>query len=84
MAPLYYFRSSSRADLHGFTDDASGVRLPQERGPWRFVRAVAPDEGWTPAAEIEAVRAGVRANGFFLADAPGELTFDERPVKPGA
>jgi hypothetical protein len=47
------------------------------------VRAVAPDEGWTPAAEIEAVRAGVKLNGFFLADWPGELTFNEAAVKPG-
>jgi hypothetical protein len=79
---LYYFRSSS--GLHGFTDDKTGAKLPVEQGPWRLVRSVAPDEGWTPAAEIDAVRAGIRANGFFLADGPSELTFDEAPVKPGA
>jgi hypothetical protein len=84
VAPLYYFRSSSRAGLHGFTDDASGAKLPAEHGPWRLVRAVVPDEGWTAAAGIDAVRAGINANGFFLADGPGELTFDEPPVKPGA
>jgi hypothetical protein len=85
MSPtLYYFRSSSRSDLHGFTDDESGAKLPAEQGPWRLVRRVVPQEGWTAAAEMDAVRAGIHANGFFLADAPGALAFDEPPVKPGA
>jgi hypothetical protein len=84
MSPLHYFRSSSRPDLHGFTDDASGAKLPPEEGPWRLVRAVVPEEGWTAAAEIDAVRAGIHANGFFLADAPGELAFNEPPIQPGA
>ena len=83
MSPLYYFRSDSRADLHAFADEASGARLPPEQGPWRLVRTVDPQEGWTGAAEIDAVRAGIRLNGFFLADAAGDLVFDEAPVKPG-
>ncbi|HEX8166167.1 MAG TPA: hypothetical protein VF601_10315 [Beijerinckiaceae bacterium] len=83
MTTLSYFRSSSNPDLHAFTDDPSGAKLPPEQGPWRFVRAVAAEEGWTAAAEIEAVRAGIRLNGFFLADAAGDLAFDEMPVKPG-
>jgi hypothetical protein len=29
------------------------------------------------------VEAGIRANGFFIADAAGELMFDEPPVRPG-
>jgi hypothetical protein len=82
VSAVHYFRSAA-GHLHGFTDDHSGAKLPQEQGPWRFMRTVAPDEGWTAAAEIDAVRAGIRANGFFLADAPGELTFDEPAVKPG-
>ena len=83
MTTFSYFRSESRPGLHAFTDDASGVGLPPGEGPWRFVRVVDPQEGWTAAAEIEAVRAGVRINGYFLADAPGDLVFDEAPVKPG-
>ena len=84
MSPLYYFRSSARSDLHGFTDDETGGKLPAEQGPWRLVRSVVPQEGWTAAAEIDAVRAGIHANGFFLADASGELVFDEPPIQPGA
>jgi hypothetical protein len=83
MSLFYYFRSSSRSDLHGFAGDRSGARLPSEDGPWRFVRAVDPATGWTAAAEIDAVRAGIHANGFFLADTPGDIAFDEPPVKPG-
>jgi hypothetical protein len=83
MSRLYYFRSSSRLDLHAFTEDVHGGILPYELGPWVFLRTVAPAEGWTAAAEITSVEAGITANGFFLADAPGELTFDESPVRPG-
>jgi len=83
MSTLYYFRSSSRSGLHGFAGDRSGARLPPEDGPWRFVREVDPATGWTAAAEIDAVRAGIHANGFFLADVPGDIVFDEPPVRPG-
>jgi hypothetical protein len=83
MSPLYYFRSSSLSDLHGFTDDGSGRKLPAEKGPWRLLRIVAPDEGWTSVAEIDAVRAGIHANGFFLTEHTGELTFTEAAVRPG-
>ena len=83
MSTLYYFRSSSGSGLHGFAGDRSGARLPPEDGPWRFVREVDPATGWTAAAEIDAVRAGIQANGFFLADTPGDIAFDEPPVKPG-
>lgn len=84
MTRLSYFRSASRPDLHAFTDDPAGGKLPAEQGPWNLVREVVPEEGWTSAAEIEAVRAGVTINGFFLVDVPGALAFDEAPVKPGA
>jgi len=83
MTTLSYFRSASKPALHGFTDDPSGVTLPPEEGPWRFVRSVDPAEGWTAAAEIDAVRAGIHINGFFLADGTGEFAFDEPPVRPG-
>lgn len=83
MTRLHYFRSAAKPGLHGFTDDPSGAKLPQEDGPWRFLRAVAPEEGWTASAEIDAVLAGIKLNGFFLADAPEELRFDEGRVKPG-
>ena len=83
MSTLYYFRSSSGSGLHGFAGDRSGARLPPEDGPWRFVREVDPATGWTAAAEIDAVRAGIHANGFFLADTPGNIAFDEPPVRPG-
>lgn len=83
MDTLYYFRSS-QAGLHGFTDDETGAKLPADQGPWQLVRAVVPQNGWTPDAEISAVQAGIHANGYFLADAPGEITFGDMPVRPGA
>lgn len=84
MSVLYYFTSTGAPDLHGFTADQGGGALPPEQGPWRFVAAVDPQEGWTPVAEISAVEAGVRVNGFALVDATGPLTFEGSPVRPGA
>jgi hypothetical protein len=83
MRTLYYFRSTS-GGVHAFTDDETGSKLPADQGPWRLVRAVDPQQGWTDAAEISAVDTGIRMNGYFLADASGELTFGDLPVKPGA
>lgn len=84
MGVLYYFTSASAPDLHAFTADQAGSALPQEQGPWRLAATVDPQEGWTKAAEISAVEAGVRVNGFALVDAREPLTFDESPVRPGA
>ena len=82
MTTLYYFRSS-RPDLHAFTDDEAGAKLPQDQGPWRLVRAVVPEDGWTEAAEISVVEAGIRANGYSLVDSPGELSFVDVPSGRG-
>lgn len=84
MSVLHYFTSASVPDLHAFTADQAGGTLPPEQGPWRLVATVDPQEGWTKAAEISTVEAGVRANGFALVDAAEPLTFDGSPVRPGA
>ncbi len=84
MSVFYYFTSASAPDLHAFTADEAGSALPPEQGPWRLSATVDPQEGWTKAAEISAVEAGVRANGFALVDAQEPLTFEGSPVRPGA
>ena len=81
MHAYHYFRSERRPDLHAFTDDSSGTKLPREEGPWRLVRTVDPGEGWTAAVDRSAVEAGVVLNGYFLVDHTGELTFGEVPTR---
>ena len=38
MKTFYEFRSEADPDLHGFTDEVSGSKLPSENGPWTFIR----------------------------------------------
>jgi hypothetical protein len=81
MHVYHYFRSTRRPDLHAFTDDSSGAKLPREDGPWRLVRAVDPGEGWTGIVDRSAVEAGVTMNGYYLVDSDTELTFDQTPTR---
>jgi hypothetical protein len=81
MKAYHYFRSESRPALRAFADDRSGARLPAESGPWRFVRAIDPSEGWTGAVDRSAVEAGVTVNGFYLVESEAELAFDESPAR---
>ena len=84
MNVLYHFTSTSPPNLHAFAADQAGSALPPEQGPWRLEATVDPQDGWTKAAEISTVEAGVRANGFALVDAEGPLSFEGSPVRPGA
>ena len=81
MHGYHYFRSTTRPDLHAFTGDSSGAKLPAEEGPWRLVRTVAPGEGWSGAVDRDAMETGVKVNGYYLFDHDGELTFDETPTR---
>jgi len=81
---LYYFRSGNHPELHAFADERSGSALPQSEGPWRFVRTVTAEDGWTNQADHSAVMAGVRVNGFALVDSRSELTFGATAVEPAA
>jgi len=47
MRTYYLFQSGSSAGLRGFTEDASGKKLPPEDGPWSLLQKVEPDEEWT-------------------------------------
>ena len=66
MATYFDFRSESSKDLHGFTDDASGSKLPVEDGPWSLVREVEPGERWIYPVARAMVSAGILENGFLL------------------
>jgi sporulation protein YlmC with PRC-barrel domain len=79
MTVYYDFRSEKNPELHAFTDDATGEKLPPESKPWTLVGQVGPDEKWTAGVSRAAVAAGVLENGFFLWD---KREFDRTSSKP--
>ena len=84
MFDLHYFRSEKDPRLHAFTDERSGRKLPLADGPWRLVRTVTANDGWTPHGDHSSVMAGVRINGFGLIESDSELTFNDTWVEPAA
>ena len=66
MRTYYIFQSGSAPDLRGFTDDASGSKLPAEDGPWALVQQIKPDEEWALEISRAVVATGIIENGFYL------------------
>ena len=66
MTTYFDFRSEKGTDLHGFTDDPTGAKLPAEDGPWSLVRQVGPGERWIYPVARATVGAGLLENGFLL------------------
>jgi sporulation protein YlmC with PRC-barrel domain len=68
MSIYYDFRSETDPELHGFTDDPTGEKLPPENKPWILTGQMESDEKWDAGVSRAAVLAGVMENGFFLWD----------------
>jgi hypothetical protein len=66
MRTYYLFQSGSSPGLRGFTDDATGEKLPPEDGPWSLLQKVEPDEEWTFDIGRAVVATGILENGFYL------------------
>jgi hypothetical protein len=66
MRTYYVFQSESSPGLRGFTDDATGEKLPPEDGPWSLLQKVEPDEEWTFDDPRAVVATGINENGFYL------------------
>jgi sporulation protein YlmC with PRC-barrel domain len=66
MATYFDFRSERDPALHGFTDDPTGAKLPEEDGPWSLVRQVEPGDRWIYPVARATVSTGILENGFFL------------------
>ena len=73
-AHYYYFESGTDPELHGFTDDPSGEKLPKENGPWTLIRGVGPEDNWSYHEPRSVVAAGIALNGFYLASMLGQAT----------
>lgn len=68
MKTFYEFRSEADPDLHGFTDEVSGSKLPSENGPWTFIRQLASEGEWPSGISKAVTAAGVLENGFSLSN----------------
>ena len=68
MKTFYEFRSEADPDLHGFTDEVSGSKLPSESGPWTFIRQLASEGEWPSGISKAVTAAGVLENGFSLSN----------------
>jgi hypothetical protein len=79
MRTYYHFQSGSEPELHAFTDDSTGDKLPAENKPWTLVRQVSLDEEWDYPTTKAVVAAGVLENGFVLWGTPHEPT-SSKPV----
>tara|TARA_R110002049_G_scaffold96750_1_gene236457 strand:+ start:407 stop:664 length:258 start_codon:yes stop_codon:yes gene_type:complete len=41
-------KSSMQNEIFGFTEDAQGLNLPEESGPWKFIRETTMNRGEGP------------------------------------
>ena len=64
----FYGRSEADPDLHGFTDEVSGSKLPSENRPWTFIRQLASEGEWPSGISKAVTAAGVLENGFSLSN----------------
>jgi hypothetical protein len=70
---LYLFRSLMRPELFGFTDDATGKKLPAERAPWEAVsirRTEQNDshEEFVALERSKEIVGAIRRDGYCLAE----------------
>jgi hypothetical protein len=68
MKTFYEFQSEADPDLHGFTDEVSGSKLPSENGPWTFIRQLTSEGEWPSGISKAVTAAGVLENGFSLSN----------------
>ena len=66
MRTYYVFQAARSPDLHGFTYDPAGERLPAQYGPWTLVQEVGPDEEWTQDVSRAVVAGGILDSGYYL------------------
>jgi sporulation protein YlmC with PRC-barrel domain len=66
MTTYFEFQSARDTTLHGFTDDPTGAKLPDEDGPWTLVRQIEPGDRWSYPVTRTMVNTGLLENGFLL------------------
>jgi hypothetical protein len=63
---IFIFKSEARSDLHAFSGDLDGYRLPKQFSPWRAVGAIAPDRDPPHELSREVIETAIKTHGFQL------------------
>jgi len=63
---IFILRSEARPELHAFSAELDGSRLPKQFGPWRAIGAIAPDRDPPHELSREVIEEAIRTHGFQL------------------
>ena len=63
---IYIFKSDTDAELRAFSDDPSGIKLPERFRPWHAFGAVAPGNDPPHGLPRGKIEEAIRDSGFQL------------------
>jgi hypothetical protein len=66
MTMIHTFFSTKGSELHAFTGDSDGRRLPAQHGPWTHVGSVSANRTLPHGVDRKAVEAAIAAHGFQM------------------
>ena len=74
---LYVFKSDSRDELHAFTSDSTGAKLPAKFAPWQVTGMISPNRAPPHGLSRARIENGIHETGFQL----WRIKPDVKPVK---
>ena len=63
---IYIFKSDANSELRAFSDDASGVKLPDRFRPWHAIGAIAADDEPPHRFSRAVIEKAIRDSGYQL------------------
>ena len=63
---IYIFKSDADDDLRAFSDDPSGIKLPERFRPWHAFGAIAPGNAPPHGLPRDKIEQAIRDSGFQL------------------
>jgi len=63
---IYVFKSETRRELHAFTGDPGGSKLPTQHGPWTVTGIVAADKAPPHKFSRARIEEAIQGEGFQL------------------
>ena len=74
---LYQFKSESRGELHAFTSDSTGSKLPPKFAPWQVTGMISPNRAPPHGLSRALIENGIHEAGFQL----WRIKSDAKPAK---
>ena len=63
---IFVFESQTRKGLRAFAGDIAGSKLPNQVGPWRFIRSSPPGGPLPHGLPRRAIEGAINSEGFQL------------------